>query len=128
MDTKILGAAFGGLLGALGYVVWFFWFRPISKYKSEKRRAGKALAESSTHFSENEKGALPKDVAAALRASAAGLSSAHFSLPPWYRIVLRRNGEDPESAATHLSTLSNIDRADHARKRLEKAAADLKLG
>jgi len=109
-----------------------FWFRPILHYRRIKRRVASDLKwyAESHHFDYNNKllSEKARDRIETVRRNSAELMACfNDDLPPWYRLLLVRRRESPAEASKHLMALSNIRNHAHAKMRLEKIKASLRL-
>jgi hypothetical protein len=120
MTHWILPSAIGFFMGSSGYILYRFYFKPITKYRRLKTRIKNSLA----HL---DKEAPPKS-SQKPGALAAQLTQCYSDdLPVWFQLLLKRRGEDPQAAAGHLMTLAKTKNPDHARRRIHQIEEALKL-
>lgn len=124
MTVLLIAVSASFFIGAMGYMIYRFWVRPIWIYRGAKRRTARMLTPFLGTFA--EKPARPG--AKALREAAMALSAAyHEELPFWYKLTLQRRGEDPVEAAKRLMTLSNTPDPVHALASAHKVRELLKI-
>ncbi len=119
-------------IGSFGYILYFFWLRPVMRYRGEKRRIASVL---NAYIQEGdaEKRGKPDGEKEKRRSETfnrcAGSLVMCFNdqLPDWHRLLVTRRGESPLDASKHLTALSNTKDREHATRRVEKIKQALKL-
>ena len=110
-----------------GYIITRIWLQPVLKYRRLKRRVEKAFASDAVLGDPDNESQRAKEVEAEYRKLSVALDSCHFEMPPWYRIMLKKRGEDPEAAAKHLGKLADTRNVKHAENRVEEIKKALHL-
>jgi hypothetical protein len=132
MGAVYWGAITGFILGTFGYTMVKFVIRPIFKYKKIKKQIVTNLKTYLNNvYNERE---LPvvdereKVSARALRESSSELNSCYdYTLPNWYKLLIKSRGESPDDASKHLMLLSSTRDYKHAQARTEKIRQTLGL-
>lgn len=132
MNMVYVFAAGSFVLGAFGYVIFYFWLRPIIRYRSVKRHIITDMTTFlNTIYNENEDPAaetgIQKRIEAVRRHSVALTDCYDTALPDWYRLLLQSRGESPLDAAKHLLGLSNTRNYEHAKNRIDKIRQTLNI-
>lgn len=100
------------LAGMLAYLLYRWWYRPVSSYRRLRGRILKALT--------------PPAPAKELRQLAMELQTLfNEKLPPWYRIKITQGNADPLGAVKELMALANTRQDAHIRHRVEKVETAL---
>lgn len=119
MSPLLLAASASFVAGMCATVLWRFWAQPLLRYRRLKTRVDM----------------LVRAAAASPPAAVNGAPLAHElttlyhgDLPLWYRELLRKRGENPLEAATHLAALDDRIPAAHRGRRIAAIATALGLG
>ena len=130
MNPLIIVAALSFFVGMFGYVLIYFWLRPVIGYRKVKGRLVKDL---NAHVyapggdAADAKHNLKARKAVWKKHAAAMTAVYEERLPDWYKLTLVRRGESPMDAAKHLLALANIQHPDHAAKRVDQIKSSLKM-
>ncbi len=119
-------------IGSFGYILYFFWLRPVLRYRGEKRLIASAL---SAYINNGEAGKKGKPEGGKGKSQSETFNRCAGSLimcfndqlPDWYRLLVTRRGESPIDASKHLTALSNTKDREHAARRVKKIKQALKL-
>ncbi len=112
-------------IGSFGYILYFFWLRPVLRYRAEKRRIASELK---SFIHREEAGKKGKSRSETFNRCAGSLTMCfNDQLPDWYRLLITRRGESPLDASKHLTALSNTKDREHAARRVEKIKQALNL-
>jgi hypothetical protein len=121
----IIPAALSFLVGMFGYLLYRLWFVPVRRYGVLKREVGAALARYTAGKT------LPnpaKGQGKNLRTLGMRLADCYNNeMPPWFRIRLAGRGVDPVEASRQLLAITGSIKPEHARQRIERARAALKM-
>ncbi|MCP4694240.1 MAG: hypothetical protein GY859_39770 [Desulfobacterales bacterium] len=127
LGPYLIPMAVSFFVGSFGYILYFFWLRPVLRYRGEKRRVAAALNafinQGEAGEEEKTKGKTKgKKSQAEIFSRCAGSLTMCFNdqLPDWYRLLITRRGESPLDASKHLTVLSNTKDREHAARRVEK--------
>lgn len=117
---EIVAALIGIAAGAAGYWIAAFWMQPILRYRELRLRVYGdfifyAQVVSAEGFNERMQ-KLHEDRVMANRRNSADLAACLTQLPRWYLWWLRREGQTPDRAASHLIAYSNTTDHDSAHK------------
>jgi hypothetical protein len=123
-------AALSFFIGMFGYVLTYYWLRPVIGYRKVKNRLAKDMMVSEKDL--KKKSTQADNVLSAFKpkwkAHAAALTAVYEErLPDWYKLTLSRRGESPTEAAKHLMALVNIKDPRHAAKRMAAIKTSMKL-
>ncbi len=132
MEAIYWGAITGFIIGTFGYTMVKFVIQPIFKYKKIKR---KIILNLKTYlnnvYNERELPVVDERAngsAQALRESSSELNSCYdYTLPNWYKLLIKSRGESPDDASKHLMLLSSTRNYEHAQARTEKIRQTLGL-
>ncbi len=132
MGSIYWGAITGFILGTFGYTMVKFVIQPIFKYKKIKRKIVSNLKTYLNNvYNESELPVVDEradGAARALRESSSELNSCYdYTLPNWYKLLIKSRGESPEDASKHLMLLSNTRNYKHAQDRTKKIRQTLGL-
>lgn len=131
LGPYLIPMAISFFVGSFGYILYFFWLRPVMRYRGQKRRIAAALDAYTRERSENEGntgGGKQNSHSESFNRCAGSLTMCfNDQLPDWYRLLVTRRGESPLDASKHLTTLSNTRDPEHAARRVEKIKRALKL-
>jgi hypothetical protein len=117
------------IAGGIGYLLVTFWMQPIQRYHQIRHEVTSDLI-----FYANVLD--PKWVNDRLkerheagseshRKHAAEIAACYYRLPPWYRAILKKRGEDPLTASKNLIGLSNCDSSSAADPHVDKLKKSL---
>lgn len=110
-------------VGAMGYMITYYWIRPVRAYRRVKKRASHLLSP----LLLSPAAPVPSD-GKTLRQVASELTDMfHDKIPLWYRLSLIRRGENPIEAAKRLSALANTRDPDQAAATARQIALLLKI-
>ena len=110
-------------IGAMGYMITYYWIRPWRAYRRVKKQAAHFLSPLLSSSADNV-----RPDGKTLRQIASDLSDMyHDKIPLWYRLNLVRRGEDPVEAAKRLSALANTRNPDQMVATAREIAHLLKL-
>lgn len=97
--------------GAIGYMIVTFWVQPILRYREIKYRVAADLVFFANAIDlQKQNGSLREDTLQrkdSNRRCAAELKAIYSDLPFWYRLLLRKQKENPIEASKDLIGLSN---------------------
>jgi len=130
MNPLIIVAAISFFVGMFGYVLVYFWLRPVGGYLKVKRRVAKDLSTGLRYTEETSESSQQALIALrpVWKQHAAAVTKVYEEqLPDWYKLTLTRRGESPMDAAKHLLALANIHNPLHAAKRMAAIKACFKL-
>ncbi len=130
LGPYLIPMAISFFIGSFGYILYFFWLRPVMRYRREKRRVADALNAFASQGEAGEEGnpGGKKSQAKIFNRRAGSLTMCfNDQLPDWYRLLITRRGESPLDASKHLTALSNTKDREHATRRVEKIKQALKL-
>ncbi|MCG2831251.1 MAG: hypothetical protein L6302_09385 [Desulfobacteraceae bacterium] len=118
--------------GILGYIIMYFWVRPILGYRKIKNKVAltiKYYYKSKDNEATGKKIKLQtKEWVKANRQNSVELSASYNeNLPTWYKMLLDSRGESPIDASNHLMILSNTRNYDHAEKHIKEIKNCLKI-
>ena len=118
MQAFLFPIILGFLIGSFGYILVYFWIRPVMKYKRIKRQVANALIpfKGQTHAKKDQ----TKDRESVRQQAAALTVCYNETLPDWYRLVIERRDEFPLDAAKYLMSLSNTSDPNHIMKQVKK--------
>ena len=126
----LLVAGLSFFVGMFGYVLIYFWLRPVIGYRKVKHRLVKDL-NAITYPEEGQPQVPEQDLKtrkAVLKKHASAVTAVYEErLPDWYKLTLTRRGESPMDAAKHLMALANIQNPQHAAKRIAQIKASLQI-
>lgn len=98
--------------GMLAYLLYRWWYRPVSSYRRLRGRILKALN--------------PIAPAKELRQLAMDLQTLfNEKLPPWYRIKITQGGQDPLAAVKELMKLGNAKQKGKNQRSIAKIESAL---
>ena len=123
MDEKLVAVLVGIVSGAVGYWIGTFWMRPILQYRELRTKVFSdfifyAQVVNADGLNERMK-KLYEERVTANRRSSADLAACLLELPVWYKWWLRRNGQSPDQAVTHLIGYSNTTEYEAAAQRVD---------
>lgn len=133
IDSSLLiaiGASF--VVGMTGYIIVWFWIKPIVRYTITKRRIFRRLnsylaaVENTGNVDKkafHKKNPLLKD---ARKFTMALANCYNDDIPYWYRLLLDSRQESPDEALGLISHLSKLKGQDNIRAQINKVK--LKLG
>jgi hypothetical protein len=120
MDENLLDVLLGIFAGAIGYWVTTFWMRPIRQCRELRI---KVLADFIFYAQvvhadglNDRMKSLYQERITSNRHHSADLAACLTELPSWYKWWLRRKGQSPETAASHLIGYSNTTEYEAAAK------------
>ena len=130
MNPLIPVAGLSFFVGMFGYVLIYFWLRPVIGYRNVKRRLVKDL-NAITYPQDGQPQASKQDLKsrkAVWKKHASAVTAVYEErLPDWYKLTLTRRGESPMDAAKHLLALANIQNPQHAAKRIAQIKGSLQI-
>jgi hypothetical protein len=104
-------------VGAMGYMLSYYWIRPVASYRRLKKKIATLIHPFTQSFGEIAQRPDPK----ALREVGSAVSDLfNDKLPLWYRLTLVRRKEDPIEAAKRLASLSNTRNPEQAAVTAQK--------
>ncbi|NNF98583.1 MAG: hypothetical protein HKM93_04340 [Desulfobacteraceae bacterium] len=125
MTSLQLASLISFSIAAAGFIITKFWVLPIYTYTTTKKRFMLALRRIDAML-DNSGSVSPKDpelrkLLTSSRKHCMDLVAAyHHEIPVWYKLKLQSRSESPEKASQSLMSLTNFQRIDHARNRLDE--------
>lgn len=130
MEPLHIVALISFVSGALGYIIFKFWIRPIWSYRKLKSRILSDLRryDPEDTFSGATASEQKKKLKTELQRKGAELTDLYnYDLPRWYTMVLQQRGEDPIAATKYLLQLPNTPDAANAKQQLKKVKEYLSI-
>jgi hypothetical protein len=117
--------------GAVGYLITEFWMQPVLRYRDIRHAVISDLVFFANAIDATGMGdhlqRRQGDRKDSNRRHAAELRTCYYRLPSWYRLLLRKKGEDPLAASRHLMGLSNTSDYEHADRNVVGIRRALRL-
>lgn len=105
--------------GGCGYLIVTFWMFPILRYLQIRHDVTADLIFFANVIDPSFVNDLLKERHEAgsdsYRRHAAEIAACYYRLPCWYRVILKRRGEDPLTASKNLIGLSNSTKSEQAK-------------
>jgi hypothetical protein len=132
MNSIYVALALSFLSGMMGYIIIYFWLRPIGQYKKQKHSLKNVLDLFESLLDRYEiqtwKETTALDLLQSARKAATVMAEVYTTkLPYWYKLVLGRRGEAPIKATGPILALANIRHPEHARIRLRQVRKALQI-
>ncbi len=122
------------VVGMIGYIIVWFWIKPIVRYHTTKRRIFRSLSnymDACTKMGEIEKKKVGQKLNPLLkeaRKRAMRLTNCYNDeIPYWYRLLLDSRQESPNEALRLITHLSKLDNLDRIRTQIDKTKSKLGL-
>ena len=120
MPNWIVPTILGFFMGSAGYILYRFYFKPVTKYRRLKTMIERTLAPLLAPQA--------PDPPSSLKDLANGLVQCYSNdLPVWFQLLLTRRGEDPQGAAGHLMTLAKTRTPAHVHRRIRQIEKALQI-